>query len=357
MLIRQLDVLIATVLVAVGFVQLVSDPGGHVQLAALLTLAMTMPLLARRLWTLRVTIAVAGAVAAYCVVVDPTPPFAGFLALLVLSYTLMREGGRWIWVGYVAIVAAVAVTGVMQPTAALDWLYPLVYLGGAAVVGTFVRRRSGQQDLETTSQIRQAVGEERTRIARELHDVVAHGLGVMVLHAEAADEVLDRQPETARASLARIQETGRESIGELKLLLGLLRSSDEPDQRSPQPGLAQLPALIAELDSTSCDIDFSTSGDLANLPTGIQLTIYRVVQEALTNTLRHSQAKSVDITVVRDTEGVEVSIRDVGPARTGSSGAGHGLLGMRERAHLYGGSLEAGPVGEGFCVNWAVPLP
>lgn len=358
MVIKQLDVFITGALVTVGFIQTVSHPAEHVQIAALLTVAMTMPMLVRRLWPVALAATISAAVAAYCLGVDPNPPFAGFIALLVLSYTLTRHCDLLkAGLGFTAIIAAVIVTGVAQPTSTLDWLYPLVYLGGAAAVGWFARGRSDQQVIDADRQVRVAVVDERSRIARELHDVVAHGLGVMVLHAEAADELLDRDVNAAQASLARIQKTGRESIGELALLLGLLRTGDSPISHDPQPMLAQLPTLIDELDDENRAISLAQNGDLASLSTGLQLTVFRVIQEALTNIVKHSDSGRVDVTVERTTNEVIAAIVDDGPAKSKSKRPGHGLVGMRERAHLYGGSIEAGPVGDGFAVRLVVPTP
>ena len=353
MSIRGVDVLIAVLLMAIGTVQLVADPPDHLQLAAVLTLAMTMPLLARRWWPLSVVILVAAAVATYALAVDPTPPFVGFVALIVVSYTLTAELRLPLAAAGLAIVAAcMVITSAVVPTSATDWIYPLVYLGGAATIGRLVRLRASRQNTEDVLRVRTAVTEERLHISRELHDIVAHGLGVMVVHAEAADALMDTDPAQARESLRRVQETGRESIGELGLLLGLLRSG-EPDEPLPQPLLAQVPALVEQVEGAQVDM----RGELSTLPMGVQLAIYRVLQEALTNVAKHSTSTDVVVRVVRDGLQVVAEVVDTGPRRHGSGGAGHGLVGMRERAHLYGGSLSAEPHEQGFRVRLEVPVP
>lgn len=358
MSIKQVDVLVMGALVALGFVQLVSAPPEHPELAALLTLGMTMPLLARRSWPLPVVIVSAAAATAYAFAIEPTPPFAGFLALIVLAYTVGRFCGALATAaGAVCIAMTVVATSVSQSTALFELIYPLAYFSGAFAVGRFVRARSRRHAAETSTRVRGAVVEERARIARELHDVVAHGLGVMVLHAEAAEELLGSDPEASRRSLRQVQQSGREAIGELTLLLGLLRETDPREGHEPQPMLAQLPDLVHQFESGGREVALSVEGDMGALPAGIQLTVYRVVQEALTNAAKHSLAGHVEVAVAASDRHVVAEVSDGGPARSGAEGARRGLVGMRERAALYGGSLEASPAGSGFTVRLAVPLP
>lgn len=359
MSIRPLDLGIAAVLVCLGAVQLVSDPPDRIGLAVLLSLLMAVPVAVRRLRPTESAVAVSTAVGAYSLLVEADPPFCGFVALLVVAYTVVREGTLGTAVpGLVSITLGVVVTGLAQPTATLDWLYPLVYLGGAATIGGFVRQRANQQRADTAREIRLAVVEERSRMARELHDVVAHGLGVMILHAEAADELLDVDPAAAHSSLGRIQVAGRDAVGELALMLSLLRDIDDPGDRFPQPMIGQLPALVAEWESPERVVTLTSDGPLDELPTGLQLTVFRVVQESLTNVAKHSGAGRIDVTLTLGADGLVVDVIDSGPARgRSSSGTGHGLVGMRERARLYGGSLEAGARGAGFAVRLQVPTP
>lgn len=354
MTIKGSDVLIAGILIALGFIQLVAAPPEPAQLGALLTLAMTMPLLARRSWPVAVVAVVTLSATAYALTIAPTPPFAGFLALILMSFTLTLECElRRAFFGLAIVAACVAVTTAAQPSVPFDWLYPLVYLGGAAAIGRIVRLRSFRQSDENAHRLQSAVAAERGHIARELHDVVAHGLGVMVLHAEVADELMDSDPNAAHESLGRVQDTGREAIGELKLLLGLLRSADDSAEHSPQPLLAQLPALISQVDGAR----FEMSGDVSRLPTGLQLAVYRVVQEALTNVVKHSLSKDVSVRVDYDEKRVLAEVVDSGPRRLGSAGPGHGLVGMRERARLYGGTVDAAQDRSGFRVRLVVPTP
>jgi len=359
MSIKPVDVLIAGMLVALGFVQLVSDPPAHAEIAALLTLGMTMPALVRQTWPLSVTLVMAAAATVYTVAIDPVPPFAGFLGLLVvMGYTVARRCRPVAAAAaFAAMITPVVVTGLVEPVAGwFEWVYPVAYGGGAALAGFIVRRRTGRHAVDTESRVRAAVSDERGRIARELHDVVAHGLGVMVMQAEAADEVLDSDPGAARRSLGKVQETGREAIGELTLLLGLLRADDTANGHEPQPMLAELPSLVRQFEDSGREVELAMRGDLSALPTGVQLTIYRVVQEALTNVAKHSLTDRVQVHVTADGGQTEVVVADDGPPRVGSIGAGQGLIGMRERAGLYGGTLEAGPQGDGFRIRLEVPV-
>lgn len=355
---KQVDVVVTATLVALGFVQLVSDPPAHAQTAALLTLAMTMPLLARRPWPLPVVVACSCAATAYTLAIEADPPFAGFLAMIVLAYTLGRFSGPLAAAaGAVCIATTVLATGITRTTAPFEWVYPVVYFVGALATGRLVRARSGRDLVEMQARVLDAVAGERARIARELHDVVAHGLGVMVLHTEAADELLDSDPDAARRSLGQVQRSGREAIGELTLLLRLLRESDPAEGHEPQPLLAQLPELVRRFESSGREVALTVDGDLDAIPAGIQLTVYRVVQEALTNAAKHSLARHVEVAVTTGERGLVATVTDDGPARRGAAGARNGLVGMRERAALYGGSLDASPAGSGFAVRLGVPLP
>jgi signal transduction histidine kinase len=199
---------------------------------------------------------------------------------------------------------------------------------------------------------------ERTRIARELHDVVAHQVSVMVVQAEGAGWALDGQPERARAAIATIAATGRATLVELRRLLGVLRSGDE-DGVAPQPGLADLDALVGGFRSSGIQVSAEISVDGAGaLPPGLQLAAYRIVQEGLTNTLKHAgPGTAVTVRVRRVDAAVTVEIRDDGTSSAPVSHPGHGLVGIRERAALFGGTARTGPCpGGGFQVLATLPV-
>lgn len=224
------------------------------------------------------------------------------------------------------------------------------------LLGAFVRAR-GEQRTATAVRI---AAEERTRIARELHDIVAHGIGVMVLQAEGAAEVVGHDPDRARRAMDRVADSGRASLVELRRALGALRDAGGAGT-APQPGLAMLEELFGSVRDTGLDVDLETSGPLRPLPAGVDLTVYRVIQEALTNTLRHARATRAVVRLHHHPDRIDLEISDDGRQTTGHAtavpGEGRGLLGMRERVGLLGGSMEAGFLpGGGFRVAAVLPV-
>jgi signal transduction histidine kinase len=210
---------------------------------------------------------------------------------------------------------------------------------------------------EQEQRTREAVAEERLRIARELHDVVAHNMSVISVHAGLAGYVFDDDPGTARAAIGTIGEIGRETLVELRRLLDLLRTGEAQEDEGPVPTLDALPALVSAVSAAGVTARLGVGADVPALPSGLQLAVYRVVQEALTNVIKHAGPCRVGVVVRRRGDVLEVEVVDDGRGPAGGGG-GHGLLGMRERARLYGGVLTAGPgEGGGFAVRLAVPLP
>jgi signal transduction histidine kinase len=226
-----------------------------------------------------------------------------------------------------------------------------------------LEERAAQLEAARVADARTAVSEERGRIARELHDVVAHHVSVMTVQATAAQRMLERDPALAREAMAAVESTGRAALGEMRSIVGVLRESagERSDALAPQPRLADLDCLLVSLREAGLRVALVRSGDLTDLPAGIDLALYRIVQEALTNTLRHAGPTSAEVTLVRSTHAVQVRVVDSGrgaaAALNGSGCAGHGLIGMRERVALYGGDLTAGPrSGGGYIVEASIPL-
>lgn len=211
-----------------------------------------------------------------------------------------------------------------------------------------------------------AVAEERSRIARELHDVVAHNVSVMVVQAGGARRTLDRDPERARAVIESIEATGRQALTEMRRLLGVLRTDDEAtDTLAPQPGVSRLDDLVQHVRSAGLPVQLSVQGNPVPLAAGVELSAYRIVQEALTNALKHAGPASAQVLVRYGIEDLQVTIRDNGRgsaaalarSNAGTEPAGHGLVGMRERVSLFGGVLHAGPRrGGGYEVVATLPL-
>jgi signal transduction histidine kinase len=217
-------------------------------------------------------------------------------------------------------------------------------------------------EVERDQQARIAVAEERSRIARELHDVVAHAVSVMVVQADGASYALQSDPQMAQMALTTISDTGRQALGELRRLLGLMRTeSDSETDRVPQPDTASLPQLAEQVRTAGLPVSLTLRGDLTDLPAGVGLSVYRIVQEALTNSLKHAGGSaSADVFVTRTDDQVDVVVDDDGfgtPREISGMSGGNGLIGMRERAGVLGGSLEAGPrPGGGWRVHAVLPV-
>jgi signal transduction histidine kinase len=217
-----------------------------------------------------------------------------------------------------------------------------------------VEDKAERLEREREENTRRAAADEQARIARELHDVIAHNVSVMVVQAAAAGDVFDSQPAKAREALASIEHTGREALTELRRLLGAVRADDG---KVPQPGLGSLPALLDQVRAAGLDVDFRTQGEHRQVPLGIDLSAYRIVQEALTNTLKHAAASHAQVVLRYSDEELAVDVIDDGRGTTQNGDAGHGLIGMRERVALYDGDLIAGPRAEGgYAVSARFPL-
>jgi signal transduction histidine kinase len=213
---------------------------------------------------------------------------------------------------------------------------------------------TARQRAERAEKERQlAVAEERGRIARELHDVVSHSISVMGIQAGAARRQLQPEQDDAREALLTVEATGREALGEMRRLLGILRSGNGGGTGLvPQPTLSHLPELVA---GQPVDLELDVGSE--PLPPGVELAAYRIVQEALTNVRRHAGAAPATVTVRRDGRALELEIRDYGPGAPKAARPGHGIIGMRERVALYGGELEiASPAGGGHVVRARLPL-
>jgi signal transduction histidine kinase len=214
------------------------------------------------------------------------------------------------------------------------------------------QRRAIEAEVAASQRALEAVIEERARIARELHDIVAHAVSTIVVQAGAAEQVVEDDPARARASLETIRATGASALAEMRRLVTVLREEDDAGPLQPQPGLAALPALFEALHSGGLEVDLAVTGDARPLAPGLDLAAYRIVQEGLTNVRRHSTARRAEVRLAYEPEQVRLEVHDEGPqaastARLATEPGGHGLVGIRERVALYGGSLTAGPDGSG----------
>jgi signal transduction histidine kinase len=300
-----------------------------------------------------VLVGVAAVIAAYSAAIySPYHP----LSLFALPLVALELATR----GYLRLLPGDRLLGVLL-------IVPLII--GFALYGKETRTQATEEVAtqkrtreETHKEaIRRAVEGERSRIARELHDVVTHNVSVMVVMAGAARKTLDKCPEQATEALLEVEAAGRAAMAELRQVMGLLtQSAQEQHQLAPQPGLDQLGSLVSRIRATGVPIDYRVCGEPRGLPAGLDLTAYRVVQEALTNTVKHASGASVDVLVDYKPTRLSLDIADSGgsPGQTASSGNGRGLIGLRERVAVHGGTVEAGPRPRGgYRVQVQIPLP
>ena len=309
------------------------------------------------------------------VVAAPTQgSFTGFVAMVIALYSVgahqPRRSGLYVLVTVIVgiVAAGLATNALVAGVNVGDWIPVGVWLSLAWVLGAEVRRNRIQNEQlrvlaqqladERDARAREAVSLERARLARELHDVVAHNVSLMAVQAEGAGRVLDGDQPQVRAALAAIATTGRDTIDELRRLLGILRAdgAEAQDQLMPQPGLADLAPLLDRVRGAGLTVDLSVTGDPIALPAGAQLSAYRIVQEALTNTLKHADASHVAVDLLYSPGAVEVRVADNGNPSASGAGTGQGLVGLRERVALYGGSLTAGQDTNGYTVHALLPI-
>ncbi|PUA82856.1 sensor histidine kinase [Nocardioides currus] len=371
---RWFDVTLALGLLGVGLL-------GHVisgqLVAAVLTAVQTVPLVRRRThpWPVFLTIAAASALQA--VLVDT--PIVGQLAFPIAVYSVARWAPRWqgvtaLLVGYAgAGVASVRwITAFDTGKITAGTLTPYVVTIAAIVTTAWALGFAGQQreryvaalveraelaERTAEREVQLAAQDERARIAREMHDVVAHGLSVIVVQADGAGYAAAKDPQVALDTLGRIGATGRESLTEMRRLLGLLRSGDSGVR--PQPGLADVAHLVTDTRTAGTRVEADLPDPWPVVSDGVGLAAYRIVQEALTNVRKHAgPSAGVTVRVGVQAGAVEIEVHDDGRgAAAGSDGGGLGLLGMRERAESRGGTLTAGPAaGGGFAVSARIPL-
>jgi signal transduction histidine kinase len=328
-------------------------------------LLMTVPLAWRRRAPLLVVLVVMAALAAQSLLLAPSEPYpdSELVPLLVAVYSVAAHGkGRAPLVGAaVSGVAGVVWVGVD------DFFLPLVAFGGAWLAGRLVQKRQLYADAleerarvlerEREANARMAAAEERVRLARELHDVVGHSVSVMVVQAGAERLAIGEERPDTREALLAIERTGREALAEMSRLLGLLRKEGEGLALAPRPSLAQVEALVQTVRDAGVPVRLSVEGERSSLPSGVDVSAYRILQEALTNVVKHAGPAEASVVVRYGVREVEVEVTDDGRGAPAGNGAGYGLAGMRERVQLHGGTLEAGTgSGGGFVVKARLPL-
>jgi signal transduction histidine kinase len=342
------------------------EDGQRVVLAASTAVGAVM-LVWRRRWPLAIGLLVPLVEMVVVAAVTDYGTVSTFLASLIALYTAAAwSGSRWWWL----VLPLRVVAGVTVGEDAADW----AFVGGLAVVSVVAGRvvhnsrrvadelarvnEALRDERETTARL--MISEERTAIAREVHDILAHTVSVMVVQAEMAEELFDKDGQRSRSAITSVQSTGREALTELRRILAFLRTSDSIDADiQPQPQLARLPELVESLGEAGLTVSVTVTGEVRRLAPGVDLCAFRVVQEALTNVLRHSGCSTARADLRYHRNAIEVEIVDDGSGRSAPvtlEGAGHGLRGMRERVALYGGEITTGPkAGGGFVVRARLP--
>jgi signal transduction histidine kinase len=369
----RLDLLIAAGLIVLSLCEvwlnrlLVPKPAATVcelVTAAAVAWRRVMPLTA-------ISVAGVACVAEAAVGVPMQQPAVPLVCAVILTYSLVSyaplrralagTGLLVVWIT-AQIIAAHQTAGTFQ--------FAALFIGGAWAMGRLVRIRAAQAAAaqhqadrlatEKDAETRRAAAEERSRIARELHDIVAHSVSVMVVQAGAAEQVMPGDQDGAASAMRAVQQAGREAIAELGRLLGVLRDGGEDVGLAPLPTLTELPELIDQSRNAGLPVDMKVRGEPCPLPAGVELAIYRIIQEALTNTRKHAGAGSAaSVELTYDHAAVTAEIRDNGSGPGGrhasGAGTGNGLAGLQARAVAYGGSFEAAPTAGGFRVIARIP--
>lgn len=285
------------------------------------------------------------------------------IAMMFALYSVGRHASNDRW-GYIALAGALAFVTISSlshketPAAlgfGLCFTFVVWYSGRRLRIRA---ERAAQLERERAAEARRAVVEERTRIARELHDVVAHRVSLMTVQAGAAKTVAADDPEGASQAMEAVEKAGRQALDELRHLLGVLRPEAEAEALGPQPGLADVPRLVDQLRAAGLDVSLAMDGAQVDLPARVDLSAYRIVQEALTNALKHAgPGARTRVRLHTNNRGVDIEVLDDGRGVTILTGAGQGIIGMRERALLLGGRFDVGPrPGGGFQVVAHLPI-
>src|SRR4051794_20576723 len=368
---------LALALALAGQLELWAGPRAAAVVAALVA---TMPLLMRRRFPFGAP-AFLFAGLALVSLVSPAAVYGGasftLFALMLAFWAARAQRGRQPagaggGIGLAAVVVMLATGGrggVVRTGDAELGLFVWSLIAVGLPLGAFALRaraqgaaelqeRADRLEREREERTRAAVTAERARIARDLHDVIAHSVTVMTVQGGAARPLLGCAPARAREPLLVVEETGHQALADMRRLVGIVQ--DEPERApalTPQPGLAELPALAEKLRRAGLPTDLVVHGEPETLTPGVELTAYRVVQEALTNALKHAGPATARVTVIYEPHALRLEINDDGPGTSSQHAGGHGLVGMRERVALYGGRLEVGPrAGGGFSVRARLPL-
>ena len=359
---RRIDALIALVLLTGMELQLALGHAPGLEIVAIAgAVALALPIAWRHSHPLAGAVAFAAASALQAAagggVYESAPPLAGaIIAGAVVFYSLGayapdREARTGLAAGIAGLWATVVLAGHIEVPS-------FVFSAGLVALSPWLAGRvTRSRQLRAAAMERAAASEERQRIARELHDVVAHGVVLMVLQAQGARRILDQDPARVRDALEAIEETGKTALEEIRSSLGILRDEHARADLVPQPTLGDLATLIEEMRRAGLAVDLRLEGDPRAIPDGVDRSAYRIIQEALTNTIKHAGLVPTRVTVAYGSDDLTLEIVDDGPGQSGAGDGGQGLAGMRERVRVYGGELEAHTRnGRGFVVRARIPL-
>ena len=357
----RVDVLVAVAFVALTiaetiFVDTTRPPLVHAAIA--------VPAMAALAWRRRFPLAIAATVVLANFAINPEALFSTLLAIVLASFTVGAEAEparARIGLALVAVpLFGVFIVEGLEPS---DIAALVVFVGGPWALGVVFRQRArrAEEAIERAARLERereaTAAEERARIARELHDIVSHSISVIAIQTQAVRRRLGPEQEREARDLAAVETTARQAMAEMRRLFGVLRSEGDGLALTPQPGLGELERLLDQVRAAGLPVELEVEGERAELPPGVDLAAYRIVQEGLTNTLRHAGPARATVSLRYGAEELEVVVADDGTGPNGAAPAGgHGLVGIRERVALYGGSLESGP-GEDGGFRLAARLP
>ncbi len=363
---RHGDVLWAVLLAALMTAEIAAWADTDLGLSILCGLLSTLPLAFRRQRPLLMFVLAMGGLE---LLGELQPGFDNDSSALVIVfvhalYSLGRHAsGLEMWLGVLGLLTVMVLFAYGEDEGLAnadpgDIAYLLGFVGAPWAAGLTIRLRRERETVlnaenarlqtEQEELARHAVAEERARIARELHDVVSHAISVTVLQARGARRTLDSDPAAVREALDAIERTNTSALGDMRRLLAVLRDTeDEVDEHAPQPTLARLDDLLGHVRQSGVPVEVETTGTARDLPPGVDLSAYRIVQEALTNVIKHSADATARVTLEYGDTDLAVSVVDDGTPRRNGTGLGHGLIGIRERVAVVGGEVEAGPAADG----------
>jgi signal transduction histidine kinase len=348
-----------------------NGPEGPMWLDIVLAVLIAGPLLARRRFPFAAPLGVGAGVVIASFADNSLVPFdfiaflAGAAAVFLLAQ--LRDwrqavAGLAMAFGVEAIVVRNDPRGQLGQFIFVSLIFTVVWVVGFTLGRKFAeadeaKERAARAEHQREARARAAVAEERARIARELHDVVGHSVSVMTVQASGVRRLLRPEQEREREALLIVERTGREALAEMRRMVGVLRRPEEGPALAPQPSLEHVDRLVEQTREAGLPVELRVEGEATELPAGVDLTAYRLVQEGLTNALKHARATRAEVVVNYGDGQIEVTVSDDGAGLGNGDGGGHGLVGMRERVSVYGGELDAGPrPGGGFRLRARLPL-